>query len=312
MDIIMFILGFFILVKSANIFVEGCSNFSKFLKIPSIIIGLTVVAFGTSMPETAVSLIASLNGENTISIGNVVGSNICNILLVLGLSSLFGVLSIRKEVLFRDYTFNLLVSFLLFIIVLNPFLKGFNISVLSKINGFIFILLLIFYLIILIKNEKENSILIVDKVNFNIMFIIYIIVGLIGIILGGNIVVNNALEIAEILGVSKNVIALTMVAVGTSLPEVVTSIVATKKGEIDIAIGNVIGSNIFNILFILGLSSIVGSLKVTYESFIDIILMLIFSLIVFFILLKDKKITKVKGIFLLIIYFIYILYILGR
>lgn len=270
------LIGFILLIKCADIFVSGCSNLAKVFRIPTIIIGLTIVAFGTSAPEASVSLIASLKGANTISVGNIVGSNICNLLLVLGISSLF----------------------------------GYNISRISKFEGIVLLVFIIVYLIMLYnasKSKKESV-----RENFKFKYIINIIIGLIGIILGGDLVVDNATIIAKTLGVSNNVIALTIVAIGTSLPELVTSAVATYKKETDIAIGNIIGSNIFNIFFILGLSGAIGNITLEFESLMDIIIMNLTGILVLILLYKNKQIDYKKGIFMLSLYIIYIIYILIR
>ena len=270
------LIGFILLIKCADIFVSGCSNLAKVFRIPTIIIGLTIVAFGTSAPEASVSLIASLKGSNTISVGNIVGSNICNLLLVLGISSLF----------------------------------GYNISRISKFEGIVLLVFIIVYLIMLYNASKSKKESVREKFKFK--YIINIIIGLIGIILGGDLVVDNATIIAKTLGVSNNVIALTIVAIGTSLPELVTSAVATYKKETDIAIGNIIGSNIFNIFFILGLSGVIGNITLEFESLMDIIIMNLTGILVLMLLYKNKQIDYKKGIFMLSLYIIYIIYILIR
>ena len=311
MNYIFIIVGFILLIKCADIFVEGCSKIAKVFGIPSLVIGLTIVAFGTSAPEAAVSIIASLTGQNTISVGNVVGSNICNLLLVLGISSLFGKLTVKKEIIKRDYSYSIFAYIVLFIMTGIFFLTGNKLAQINRISGVILLIFIVFYLIILFIGTK-NSIKKEEKEKFKFKYIIYIVLGLIGIILGGQLVVDNATKIAKILGVSDNVIALTIVAIGTSLPELFTSAVAAKKGETDIAIGNVIGSNIFNIFFILGLSSIVGDITLGMESFIDIIVMLLSGIITLIVIGKKREITSKKGIFMLFLYLIYIIYILNR
>ena len=270
------LIGFILLIKCADIFVSGCSNLAKVFRIPTIIIGLTIVAFGTSAPEASVSLIASLKGSNTISVGNIVGSNICNLLLVLGISSLF----------------------------------GYNISRISKFEGIVLLVFIIVYLIMLYNASKSKKESVREKFKFK--YIINIIIGLIGIILGGDLVVDHATILAKTLGVSNNVIALTIVAIGTSLPELVTSAVATYKKETDIAIGNIIGSNIFNIFFILGLSGVIGNITLEFESLMDIIIMNLTGILVLMLLYKNKQIDYKKGIFMLGFYIIYIIYILIR
>ena len=304
------LIGFILLIKCADIFVSGCSNLAKVFRIPTIIIGLTIVAFGTSAPEASVSLIASLKGSNTISVGNIVGSNICNLLLVLGISSLFGYIKIEEKVLKRDYSYSLLAYIILFLMTVTPFIFGYNISRISKFEGIVLLVFIIVYLIMLYNASKSKKESVREKFKFK--YIINIIIGLIGIILGGDLVVDNATIIAKILGVSNNVIALTIVAIGTSLPELVTSAVATYKKETDIAIGNIIGSNIFNIFFILGLSGAIGNITLEFESLMDIVIMNLTGILVLILLYKNKQIDYKKGIFMLSLYIIYIIYILIR
>ena len=310
MNIILMIIGLFILIKCADWFVEGSSKLAKTFGIPSLIIGLTIVGFGTSAPETSVSVIASLNGMNDISIGNVVGSNIFNLLFILGISSFFGKITASKEVIKRDFPYAILTCIIIIIFSIRFFVNGSCEGVISRLNGCILLIFLGIYLYILIKNavsvSKET------KTKFKIKNVLLIILGLIGIIIGGKIVVSCATKIAEMFNVSQTVIALTIVAIGTSLPELVTSLVATKKGETDIAIGNVIGSNIYNILFILGISSIISPLTFKLETFIDVMIMFISTLLTYILFLKNNRLNKNKGIILLLIYVVYMIYVLMR
>lgn len=309
-EIILLIIGFILLVKGADGFVDGCSNLASAIGIPSLIIGLTVVAFGTSAPELAVSAIASLKGNSAISVGNVVGSNICNMFLVLGATSLFGNLHCKRKIISRDFIYLFLSYITLFIISLGTYLntgKGY----INRVDGLLLLCFLAIYIYSLIVDAKGNM---KKEKHKNITFkdILFIIIGLFAIIGGGELVVNSAKAIAKFIGISDSVIALTVVAIGTSLPELVTSIVSIKKGEDDIAIGNVIGSNIFNILMILGVSSTINTLTLGFDSLIDMIVMLFGAILVFSFNLKDQKITKNRGIILLIIYFIYVAYLFVR
>lgn len=304
MNIILIIVGFFLLIKSADLFVEGSSKFASSIGISTFIIGLTIVAFGTSAPETAVSVVASIHNQNEITLGNVIGSNICNLLLVIGVSGLFCNLKIRKKMLYRDYLYSIFSYVLLFIMcILN--------DKLNYKNGIIFLIFLFIYLSLLFfdahddKNKGENE-------RLKLEYIFYIIVGLIGIILGGKIVVESTSNLAIRLGVSDRVVALSIVALGTSLPELVTSIVASKKGEVNMAIGNVIGSNIFNILSILGISLCISPLKLSFISCVDISILCIAGLIVFILMIRKKEIGRVESLILLILYFAYIFYIINR
>lgn len=312
MSIILIVIGLILLVKCADWFVDGCSNVAKSLGIPSLIIGLTIVAFGTSAPEAAVSITASLNGMNDISIGNAVGSNICNLLLVLGLSGMFGSLTAKRKIITRDFIYAIFSSIVLLILSFSFFVPKQTEGILTRTNGLILLCFLGIYLYALIGEALRSSRTKEEKTEFNPKDVLLIIVGIIGIILGGQLVVNSATDIANMLNVSQNVIALTIVAIGTSLPELVTSVIASKKGEADIAIGNVVGSNIFNIFFILGLSSTISPITYGFETFIDIIVMTVSSIIVYLLLLKNKRIGNKKGIILLAMYISYMAYILIR
>lgn len=312
MSIILMIIGLFILIKCADFFVEGCSNLAKTFGIPSLIIGLTIVGFGTSAPETAVSVTASLQGMNDISIGNVVGSNIFNLLFILGICSFFGKLKANKEIIKRDFPYAILACIVMFILSMCFFINGENTGIITTTNGLILLVFLIIYLYVLIMNAVTSLKQKEEKIKFKLKDIFLIVIGLVGIILGGKIVVNSAIDIANMFDVSQTVIALTIVAIGTSLPELVTSLVATKKGEADIAIGNVVGSNIYNIFFILGIASTINPLTFKLESFIDIIVMLIGTIGTYILIFKDKTINKNKGIILLLSYILYMIYILVR
>ncbi|MBO5376713.1 MAG: calcium/sodium antiporter [Bacilli bacterium] len=312
MSFILIIIGLFLLIKCADWFVDGCSNVAKALGIPSLIIGLTIVAFGTSAPEAAVSVTASIKGMNGISLGNVVGSNICNLLLVLGASGLFGGLTAKKKIITRDFIYAVFSSIVMFILTFGFFKNGGTEGVISRTNGLILLCFLGIYLYALIGDAVKSVRTKEEKTKFNPKDILYIVIGIAGIIFGGQLVVNSATDIAEMFNVSQNVIALTIVAIGTSLPELVTSVVAAKKGETDIAIGNVVGSNIFNIFFILGLSSAISPITFGFESFMDIIIMLIASVLVYLLTLKNYRIGNKKGIILLLFYAAYMVYILIR
>ena len=313
MTYLLLIVGFYFLIRGADVFVEGSSNLAKVLRIPTLIIGLTVVAFGTSAPEAAVSVTASLGGRNAISIGNVVGSNICNLLLVLGVTALFKTVHATKKVIVRDYLFSILSAVILLIMVADEFMAGNTIAIISHSEGLLLLCFLGVYLHALILDAfAEKKKLEVEKKKFSWLDIGWIIAGIIGIVIGGNLVVDSAVKIAQQFHVSENLIALTIVAIGTSLPELVTSVVAAKKGEADIAIGNVIGSNIFNIFFILGLSASITPLIVVMQSLIDILVMGIAEVLVYFLMLKKFRVSRRKGIFMLALYASYLTYIVIR
>ncbi|WP_338609587.1 calcium/sodium antiporter [Clostridium baratii] len=318
------IVGFTFLIKGADLFVGSSSNIAKKIGIPSVIVGLTIVSLGTSAPELAVSSISALQGNNGIAIGNVLGSNIFNTLVVLGGTAITMPLIINKKLIKRDFFFNLIIVCLLYVLAFGITLSG-NDGILTRIEGILLLIISIVYTIILIKsasktnkdeNTKESSKEELDEIKIwpNIF---KIIIGIIGIILGGNLVVNGATEIAYSIGMSEKLVGLTIVAVGTSLPELVTSIVAALKGETEIAIGNVLGSNIFNILLILGLSSTINPIVVTGNLSIDLMFLLFSTVVIGFLIYLNKgndikKLSRSEGTILVLLYVVYLSYIIIR
>ena len=313
-NFILLVVGLVLLVKCADIFVDGSSNIAKAFGIPSLIIGLTIVAFGTSAPEAAVSLTAAIKGISEISIGNAVGSNICNSLLILGCASLFCTLKAKKEVRKRDFPYYLMSAFVLIVMSAEYFFAKQQFAFITRANGVVLLCFLAVYISTLIadvkRNQKGDNQ--EEKTKFRLKDFAMILIGIVGIVAGGQFVVNGATGIAQALGVSEKVIALTIIAIGTSLPELVTSVIAARKGETDIAVGNVIGSNIFNILFIVGLTSTIRPLSLDFSTFIDLIVMFITSVLVFLMLRHNNRITRRKGICMLAMYVIYTAYILIR
>ena len=316
MSYIILIIGFILLIKGADIFVDGASNIAKKFGIPSIIVGLTIVSLGTSAPELAVSLIASLEGSNGITIGNVLGSNIFNTLIVLGLTSIIMPIIIKKSIIFKDYIVNVIVTIVLLILIFGRTLLN-NEPGLTRVSGIILLIGCIGYTIYLIKSAKDGN----DNNNGNEEINIFsssikIIIGIIGIILGGNLVVNSASDIAYSFGLSDKLVGLTIVAMGTSLPELVTSMIAAIKGENDIAIGNVLGSNIFNILLILGVSSTINPIVISSSLLVDIVFLIVISVILGIFMFKGKKeklsLGRVEGLILVLLYISYIAYIIFR
>lgn len=300
-EYILLIIGFIVLIKGADMFVESASEIAKKIKIPDIIIGMTIVAMGTSAPEFSVSLQSSIAGMSDISIANVVGSNIFNLLVVLGVSALFSKLKITK---YKDVLITLAISVLLTSFALNGYL--------SAIEGLILLGGFIIYIISMIKNKKETDEN-VETFNKNILLTIVLgVIGLGAIVYGGNLVVDSASKIATTLGMSQNLIGLTIVAIGTSLPELVTSVVATKKGKNDIAVGNVLGSNIFNMLLIIGASSVINPMNVSLYTFIDIIFITVTLIIFILLTYKKQEVNKYNGLIFIIIYISYIIYTIIR
>lgn len=297
MNFILLLVGFIMLIKGSDIFVDSASNIARKFNIPPIIIGLTIVAMGTSAPEFAVSVTSSLAGMNDMSIANVVGSNIFNLLVVLGISSVMNKLKVNN---YKDVFTLLGAGILLLICVID--------GNLSFLNGVALLISFAYFIFNMIKSVKNNN----DKVEVqtNKPLWLTIILGLLGlgaIVWGGDLVVNSASAIASQFGMSENLIGLTIVAVGTSLPELVTSVIATKKGEVDIAVGNVIGSNIFNILLILGCASAINPMIVSTVALMDIIFVVLMTGLFILATYKNKEVSKKIGIPMVLIYVFYII-----
>lgn len=319
MSFLILIIGFAFLIKGADVFVEGASSIAKKFNVPSMIIGLTIVAMGTSAPEAAVSVTSSLAGQNDMSVANVVGSNFFNVLVVLGVSSIIAKLPVQNETIKKDTPFLILVSVLLLVFGVN--LK------LGRIEGLALLALFTYFLVNTIKSAKkatENEFLETGETAVAIEIettsseislpktILVSIIGIIGIVIGGDMVVNSATSIATSFGMSANLVGLTIVAVGTSLPEFVTSIVAIKKGETEIAIGNVIGSNLFNILLVLGLAAVINPISMSILAFIDIVFMVLITLLLYMFMKKRNSLVKKQGIVLVVLYMAYMTYTIIR
>lgn len=305
MEYILLIIGFVLLIKGADFFVDGASSVAAKLKVPSLIIGLTVVSIGTSLPEAAVSISASLGGVNGISLGNVIGSNIFNLLMVVGISSIILPILTDRAILTRDMPFNLGITVVLFFMLLD--------SHLSRVEAVILLLLLAVYLFILIrsalKNREEGE---ETKVLTWFKSILFIVLGAAAIIGGGQLVVDSAKTIAASLGMSDTLIGLTVVALGTSLPELVTSIVAARKGDSGIAMGNVIGSCIFNILFILGVAGVISPMTADSAFLIDTGILIGICLVMLLFALTKRKTDRLEGAACVLIYVAYTAYIIMR
>lgn len=308
-EIIMLIIGFVLLIKGADVFVDGASNVAYNYKIPTIIVGLTIVAFGTSAPEAAVSITASLKGSNAISLGNIVGSNIFNILGVLGISALIGNLKVDEVLEKRDFPIIIISSIILLLV-------AYFIGTINRIIGIIFFIAIIIYVYILVRQAKNNVRPIKDETIIAKLSIpksiIYIIIGLFGVIIGSNFVVNSASYIASLFGLSEALIGLTIVAIGTSLPELVTSITALMKNDHGIVIGNVVGSCIFNILFILGISSAIIPMPIDPKMITDIIVMTGVTILAYLFARSNDEINRKEGIIFVILLIIYMTYIIIR
>lgn len=306
-QIAILIIGFVFLVKGADMFVDGASNIAYNFKIPTLIVGLTIVAFGTSAPEAAVSIAASVAGNNAISIGNVVGSNIFNLLCIIGVCALIGTLPVDKELLKRDFPVVLGSTVLL---VLFAHLFG----ELSRAIGILFLALIIIYVYLMVKKAKSNpEASEIQEAKFGMgKSIIFLIIGLIGIILGAEFVVNSASFLASMFGLSDTLIGLTIVAIGTSLPELVTSLTALKKGDTGIVIGNIVGSCLFNILFILGISSAIVPMPIAPTMMTDLIFLVAITALSYIFANTKDKFDRKEGLVLFVLFIIYMAFVIIR
>ena len=312
--IVCLIIGFVFLVKGADLFVEGSSSIAKKLKVPSIVIGLTIVAIGTSLPEAAVSITASVTNNNALAISNVLGSNIFNLMVVIGVCAILTPVAVQKDVVRRDLPFSVICALLLLVL-------GYMGSMsLGHVDGIILLLLYIAFLGFMIytamkarKAGNENSSEVVAEAEeIKIMSvpksILFIIIGAVGIMIGGDVVVDSAVNIATSFGMSQTLVGLTIVALGTSLPELVTSVVAAKKKEVDMALRNAIGSNVANILMILGIASSISPIPFHMEDLIDICVLVAFSLLIWLFAWTKKRIDKGEGLVMVVLYVIYVVY----
>lgn len=306
-QIVLLLVGFVFLIKGSDLFVDGASSIASILKIPTIIVGLTIVAFGTSAPEAAVSITSSLTGSNALAVSNVIGSNLFNMLMVIGVSALFGDLLMEKSVLDKDLPFlvGITILFAVFIFI------GWNIS---NIEGIILLIILAAYIFYLIRNaRKSKDANEVEEAKMSLpKSIIFILIGIAGIVLGGDLVVDSASAIAIAFGMSETLVGLTIVAVGTSLPELVTSLTALKKGENQLVIGNVIGSNIFNILFVLGASSAISAIPLDSSLLIDVLFMIFVTILCFIFGKTQEKYDKKEGAILVALFIIYMAFAIMR
>ena len=310
LSVILLIAGMVLLIKGADWFVEGASSIAKAMKIPSLVIGLTLVSIGTSMPEFSVSLQSSLAGKNDLSFGNVIGSNIFNTLVVVGVSAIFIPLVVSKEI--KKYDLPILIGIYLLLILFGFVISSGTIEVWEAVILFSLTIIYTAFLIYRSREEIKNSKNEEAPKRKWWLNLILVAIGLAGIIFGGDLVVDNASFIATKLGMSDLLVGLTIVAVGTSLPELVTSIVAAKKGEADIAVGNAIGSSLFNIVLILGFCSIISPATVELSSLVDCLIMLASAVLVFLFSFKSMKVNGWQGILLLGVYAAYLAYIILR
>lgn len=321
--ILILVIGFVLLIKGADFFVEGSSSVAKKFHVPAMLIGMTIVAMGTSLPECAVSVTASLANNNSLAVSNVIGSNIFNLMVVCGACALFSPLTIRQDTLKKEFPLSIICAALMLVL-------GYIGMTLGHIDGIIFLVLFVGYLLWMIQSAKKARAAVladpaqsgqIEQAEFveeNIAILptwkslVFIIGGMIAIKFGGDFVVDGASSIASSMGLSQTLIGLTIVAMGTSLPELVTSLVAAKKGEVDMALGNVIGSDIFNILFVLGIATAISPISFLMENVIDIILLIIMSVIVLAFAWTKQQINRKEGILMLLMYAAYMVYICVR
>ena len=316
----LFVLGFILLIKGADYLVNGSASIAKRFHISNIVIGLTIVAFGTSAPELIVNIIASLNGNAGLAIGNILGSNISNILLILGISAIIYPLKVHKNTIWKEIPFCLLSAIVLFVMVNDRLIDESVFSALTRIDGFIllcFFSIFLYYTILISKTDtsdlEEEEGEQVKEYSMPLSFT-YVAIGLIALFFGGQWIVEGAIVYAKVLGLSDALIGLTVVAIGTSLPELATSVVAASKKQTDIAIGNVVGSNIFNIFWILGISSLINPIPFTEIINYDIGMVILSTVLLFLFLFIGRKrhLERWQGGAFVLLYVVYTIYLIYR
>lgn len=312
-SIILILIGFVLLIKGADFLVDGSSSIAKKFHIPEIIIGLTIISIGTSMPELFVSITSALDGHSDMAIGNVIGSNICNLLLILGVSTIIQSISFKRETRLIEIPICLVVTFV-FALICN---MGQDVTRVDAIILMIlFVLFIIYTIVMAFKGEKfdrekdeEENVTKEESKNSTLKDIIYIILGIIALKFGGDLTVNNAVNIAELFNLSEKIISITILAIGTSLPELVTSVSAAIKGKSDIAIGNILGSNIFNMLLIIGSTAVIKpiSYNLSYNTDLIILALATIVLALFPIIPPKNKMTRMNGSIYFILYIGYMI-----
>jgi cation:H+ antiporter len=313
----LFVLGFYFLIKGADFLVEGASSLARRLKVSDLAVGLTIVSFGTSMPEMVVNLFASFSGQSEIALGNVFGSNIANVLLILGITAIICPLPLKRSTIFSEIPFTLIAALLVGFLANAALFEKNNELVVSRLDGVILLFFFGLYMAYIFSiskkdegrsKEKQRSVLSVGQ------SILYILGGVVLLFLGGKWIVDGAVKIAGIFGLSQSFVGLTVVAVGTSLPELVTSVVAAFKKNIDIAVGNVIGSNIFNLLWILGVSAAIRPLPFDVIGNVDVMVMVFSSTMIILVIGLGRKnnLNRLAGVIFVVSYLVYIFYLIKR
>ena len=302
---VVLIAGMLLLVKGADYFVDGSASVAKILKVPSLIIGLTIVALGTSLPEASVSITASIAGNNELALSNIIGSNIFNTLVVVGCSAMIAPFIMDRDIIKRDLIINLIVSVSLCLFIFD--------GILGRMDGILLLIGLVTFMMVLIRSVMRYDVEEEIGESFSISkSIILIVIGVVAIILGGNFVVNGASDIARQWGMSETLIGLTIVSIGTSLPELVTSVVAARKGESSLSLGNAIGSNILNVLFILGISGTLTPIAAVSENIIDVAVLIGIAVFILILSRLNDKMTRTKAAIFIGLYAIYMIYIIVR
>lgn len=311
LQILLLVVGFVLLVKGADFFVDGVSDIASHFGIPQIIIGLTIVAFGTSAPEAAISITASISGSGGVAVGNIVGSNIMNVWLILGISAVVSPMIVKKNTIRFEIPFTIAISTIFLILgMMND-----SLYIISGLILWAMMLMFLVYLFIsarkIMKSEITQEIKTEKKIRLPLTVLISVLGGM-AVVYGANLVVDSATEIAKICGISENIIGLTIVAFGTSLPELVTSVTASRKGKNDIAIGNIVGSNIFNILFVVGTSALISPVPFSNDFMVDGIIMIGAITTLFLFVLPKKKLTRIGGAVMLALYAGYFAYLITQ
>jgi len=331
LSVLLIVGGLVILVKGADVFVDGSSQIAKKLNVSERLIGLTLVAFGTSFPELSISVIAAINGSDGLAIGNVVGSNIFNICGVLGIIALVRPIVVSKSMIRKDIPMNILTTLVLFILLYDTIFVGASENILTRSDALIFLLFFAIFLYYTFYNtssdlqpiptKKLNETKVdsksapantSQKKYSHTKNILMIVLGLGGVLLGGELVVRGGVSVAEAFGLSHALIGLTIVSIGTSLPELTTGIVAVTKGKFDIAVGNVVGSGMFNVLFILGTAAVIAPITLTVDILLDIIVLVVVTVFLFFTSRSKGKISRAEGVFFIVVYLAYLVYIIHR
>ncbi|OIP45432.1 MAG: sodium:proton exchanger [Fibrobacteres bacterium CG2_30_45_31] len=310
-DLLLLLLGFIPLIYGANILVDGASSLAKKMNVPNIVIGLTVVAFGTSAPEMIVNVFASVSGDSAIVLGNAMGSNIFNVLGILGISALIYPLAVRKTTTWIEVPLSLLSAIIVLVLANDIFIDRANVSVLSRIDGLVmlaFFIIFLAYNIVLSRSGKIVDEAIAVKNYFVGQSVMLIIAGLLLLVLGGKIIVTFATDLAQSFGISERIIAITIVSIGTSLPELATSVIAARKKNVDIAIGNIVGSNIFNVFFILGLSAVINPVFIQQISNFDMLANIAASILLFIFIFtgKGRRLDRREGAIFIGLYAAYV------